>query len=377
MHRPDGGPVRLLAVIDSATLSGPGRQLVALLAALRADGLAAELLTFQRTGRPTSALVAHAEQAGIPVTILPERGPLDRTLVAAMRRHLRHVRPDIIQTHSYKATALAWWLRRTGERFGWVGCFHGATTENLKVRAYHRLDQWLLRSADAPVIVAESQRRGLGSAARRAQMIRNAVLPPPPTEGAAPPWSQQDAPVFATVGRLSPEKGVDILLQAAAALQHRHPMEAWSVVIVGDGQERTPLEALASQLGISRRVRFVGAVADPWPTYRHADVVVIPSRSEGLPNVLLEAMAADLPVIATAVGAIPDLVGGGHAATLVPTEDVQRLAAAMEHVLLEGDHPEAAADRKRIRQEYALPGRVAAHLAVYRGVLSGTGRLPA
>ena len=360
----------LLAIIDTTQLSGPGRQLTALLGALPAAGYDVELVTFQRSGRPVSPLVAHAEGHGIRVTVIPERGPVDPAQYRALRAHLALRQPTIVQTHSYKATALVWLLRRTGLRFGWVGCFHGSTAENLKVRAYHRLDQLLLRAADRIVLMAESQRAGLGGAGPRATVISNAVLPPTGSPDApAPSWNAGlTRPVLACLGRLSHEKGVDLLLRAAALVANHDPHRPWSLVIAGDGPEREPLNALASSLGVASRVHFIGHLEDPWTLYRRCDAVIIPSRSEGLPNVLLEAIAADLPVIATRVGAIPDVIGTSAAAALVPPDDVEALANAIETCLTEPADPAGAEDRATLRAAYSLERRVAAHLEIYRAL---------
>jgi len=366
----------LMAIIDTPQLSGPGRQLTALLSALPEAGYEVELVTFRRSGRSVSTLVTHAESHGVRVTVIPERGPFDRTQYAALRSHIALRRPSIVQTHSYKATALVWLLRRSGLAFGWVGCFHGATTENLKVRAYHKLDQRLLRSADQMVIMAESQRAGLGRAGARAKVINNAVLPPPSASGGAiPDWAvPAGQPLIGYVGRLSPEKGVDLLLKALHRVRTQIPDQTWTAVIAGEGPERDSLEAQATALGLSPLVRFLGQVSNPWSVYQAAALVVLPSRSEGLPNVMLEAIAADLSVIATRVGAIPDVIGTSAAATLVPANNVEALAGAIDRFLTQPPNPSAAADRAAIREAYSLERRVAAHLEIYRSIAGSTNR---
>lgn len=361
-------PTTLLALIDSTLISGPGRQLAAHLASLRSGGIEAEAVTFLRAGRSPSPLVGHFESLGVPVTVIAERGPIDRQTIADLRDLVKQRHPVILETHSYKATALAWWLRRTGEQFRWVGLFHGSTTENLKVRAYHILDQFLLRSADRLVIIAESQRAGLGRAGARAQVISTAVIPPPPAAHQAPPeWvATATPPVIGYVGRLSPEKGVDLLLAALHQLESRLPGLPWTAIIAGDGPERATLEAESRALGLTTRVHFVGQINDPWLLYQAAEVIVLPSRSEGLPNVLLEAIAVDKQVVATTVGAVPNVIGLGTAARLVPPNDVIALTTAIAESITCPEAPTAAADRETVREKYALATRVEAFLTIYR-----------
>lgn len=360
---------RIAALIDTVHLSGPGRQLTALLSGLARAGWETELVTFLRAGRAESPLVTHARLAGVEVTVLPEEGPLDRQVLRALRYHLADRRPDIVQTHSYKATALVWGAKRAGLQFGWVGCYHGHTTENLKVRLYHRLDRYLLRRADRIVVMAEAQRRGFPGVQDKLSVIHNAVLTPA-RESPPPDWLPVGTtPLIAYVGRLSPEKGVDLLLDALAMLHRETPDLPWQTVVVGEGPERARLEAQAVAAGLRARVQFVGSTPDPWPVYRAAALVVLPSRSEGLPNVMLEAIAADRRVIATAVGAVPDVIGASQAATVIPSGSADAIARAIRTGLTTGDNDAARADRAALRARHSLDNRVATHLALYRGVL--------
>lgn len=339
---------------------------------MRSQGMDARVLTFHRRGRPRAPYVTFLEAAGIPVTVIPEHLRFDPGTVWRARRAIRAFAPDVIQTHSYKATVLARLLRAWGGRFKWVGCFHGATAENTLVRLYHRIDLWSLRQADAIVLMSETQRAALGSDSPRARVIHNAVLPPPRHGLATSPlWAPA---TFAYVGRLSPEKGCDLLLAAAGVLAAEQPDRPWRLIIAGDGPSRPALEAQAADLGLGARVSFIGQVPEPWDVYRAAECIVLPSRSEGLPNVLLEAIAADRTIIATTVGAIPGLIGPSAAAMLVPPQEIGALAEAMRHVLQAPRHPEASHDRGRIAAEYTVASRLEAHLEVYSSLLDGPRR---
>jgi len=361
---------RLLAIIDTVQVSGPGKQLAALLVALRERGTNARVLTIHRTGRPSAPFVTHLESLGIPCTVIPERGRFDPFLAWRAGRVVREFQPHVVQTHSYKATVLAWLLRRMGYAFSWVGCFHGATDETTAVRAYHRLDIMLLRTADRTVIMSETQRTALGSGGRRALVINNAVLPPdaPVADDALARLPDRNG-TLAFIGRLSPEKGCDLLLDALAVLAEGHPELDWNIIIAGDGPERGQLEAQAAELLLTPRVQFLGQVARVSDLYRAVQCVVLPSRSEGLPNVLLEAIAANCSVVATSVGAIPTVVGGSAAAILIPPGDANALARAMHQVLVAGEDPGAGEARRRVVAEYSLATRVGRFEALYAELL--------
>jgi len=174
-------------------------------------------------------------------------------------------------------------------------------------------------------------------------------------------------PLMGVVSRLSSEKGVDVFLDACALLLKQG--FAGSAVIAGDGPERARLEEQCGRQGLGSTVRFLGHVDDVTAVYQGLDLFVLPSRSEGLPNALLEALRADVPVVSTTVGAVPEVVGSSAAARLVPPGSPSALADAIQEVIGEGDTPAAAAARREVVQRFTLERRVAAHLELYRELL--------
>jgi glycosyltransferase involved in cell wall biosynthesis len=140
------------------------------------------------------------------------------------------------------------------------------------------------------------------------------------------------------VANLRPEKGHDTLLAAAPRILARYPDASFT--FVGAGPKREALETLTRALGITDRVRFVGESRDPAPILAGHDLFVLPSRSEAFPNALIEAMATALPVVATDVGGIPEVVRPGVNGLLVQPDDIDALSDA---VLALMDDPAAAA----------------------------------
>ena len=139
------------------------------------------------------------------------------------------------------------------------------------------------------------------------------------------------------VGRLHPQKGVDVLLRAAAALRARRPQQDVRFELVGDGPSRVELIALGRDLGLDGQVRFHGDRDDVATLLGAADVFVLPSRAEGISNALLEAMAAGLPVVATAIPGNTDVISDGRDGILVEAEDPASLADGIERLLDDGD----------------------------------------
>jgi len=175
------------------------------------------------------------------------------------------------------------------------------------------------------------------------------------------------------VARLAKDKSLDVLLEAGSLLRARGL--DFRLALVGEGEEEAALRAQAQRLGLSENVDFVGAVApgDLAPHYLAADVVVLPSRREGLGLVLVEALFCRRPVIATRVGGIPDVVADGETGLLVPPENPHALAEAIARLL---NAPAlaarlAAAGHEYVRQHFS--GQVVARRMadVYGQVLEG------
>ena len=176
-------------------------------------------------------------------------------------------------------------------------------------------------------VVAANSAAAMESLAAYVPQSRLMYVANPVEMPAEVPGPKRRAPVFVAVGRLTRQKGFDVLLRAFAAAGPT--LSGWRLVLVGDGEERAALELLSRQLGISDRVEWPGAVANPAPFYARSSAFVLSSRFEGTANSLLEAMAWQLPVIATRAAAAESEIEDGVSGLVVPAEDVVALSAAM------------------------------------------------
>jgi len=350
--------MRIAIFLDTDHLSGPARLARDFAVDARRLGHQIVMVGLVR-GAPAhdNAFTRAMADADLPTEILRERFRFDPAIVPQFLRLLDRFQPDLYQSHGYKGSFLGCRARRGALR--WQAVFHGFTWENWRVRLYHALDARWLRRADEVVVVSrpfgrELARRGVQT--DRIRWVPNAIAPLPSVPrdarlrrdlGAAAPADF----LVGCIGRLSPEKGPDIFIRALALAAAGRPH--LRAVLVGDGPLRDACRRLIAESNLADRVRLAGFTDNPAAIYPQLDLLVIPSRSEGLPTVLLEAMQTGVPVVSTRVGGVPDLVRDGETALLAPLNDPPALAAAIGR----------AADDPALREHLA---RQAGRLALER-----------
>jgi glycosyltransferase involved in cell wall biosynthesis len=334
--------MRVLHVATPAAFGGLEQVLVSLASAQRAQGEDVHVATL--SAEPESRpLLDRLERCDVTTHAGTASGREYRRQRSQIEQLARTLRPDVVHTHGYRADVVA---AVAGRRAGAaaVTTLHGFTGGDLKNRCYEWLQRRTIRECDGVVavsgVMAEQLKRA-GVPADRLHVIPNVLPPPGPRlfRGAArrclgiglESW------VIGWVGRLSREKGLDLLLEALAL----HPDRDITLAVLGDGPERARLELQAHHLGLQGRIIWCGAVVGADRFFSAFDLLVLSSRTEGSPIVLLEAMSACIPVVATSVGGIPETVTPATA-LLVPPEEPVELAGAIRCVRRD---PGAAARR--------------------------------
>jgi glycosyltransferase involved in cell wall biosynthesis len=316
--------------------------------------------------------VAALETRGVPVRPVVLGARAYRAEARAIRQMVDAMDARIVHSHGYRTDVVAALALRSADA-ATISTAHGFTGGGWKNRVYERLQAVAWGHCDAVVAVSAPMVGALESRGvdpSRIQLIPNAW------RDAGSPLSRlearrglgigDDARVVGWVGRLSSEKGPDVALDAFGRLTDARA----ELHFVGDGRMRGDLEARARELGIDERVRWHGPVVGAGRYLAAFDLLVLSSRTEGTPMVLFEAMAADVPIVATTVGGVPDVVSEREA-LLVPSEDPGALATAIGRVL---GFPDEAGERAvraahRLRSAYAVEPWLDAHVSLYRGLL--------
>lgn len=335
----DGGAPRSLRVVcylDAPTPGGSSRSLSTLIAALdprievTVVGTSAEVVAQVAAGRPGTASRVLARV----------RNKSDVTAIAQHIQALRQLKPDVLH-----ANLDSQWS-------GQYGMVAGMITRTPVLAAVHAvwptpewLQQGLIRMlarrvdqyVGVSMFVARSTEALLGLPSGTARVIYNGVSPP---TNLAPPHDGRE-PVIGVVGRLAPEKGLDVLLRAMPSIPTGH------LVVLGEGPERGHVEDLVRTLGIAERVTLAGWVEPPWTARWSFDVLAMPSTNEGFPLVVLEALQAGIPVVASRVGGIPEMIVDGENGVLVAPQDPLALAEAVGALLADPDRLHAMGERGR------------------------------
>ena len=311
-------------------------------------------------------LRAKAEKYGAPLIEIPDRGAWDWRVVTEALAVCKRERVAVWHGHDYKTNALGLLLRRFWP-MRLVTTVHGWVQHTRRTPLYYRIDQLCLPRYERVICVSDDL---LESCLATGVPARNCVLLENGIDGAEYARRQTAAEAKAAlgfppegmligaVGRLSGEKGFDVLIRSTHALVSRG-LDV-RLVIVGEGGERANLERLARELNLDDRVRLAGWQADVRPYFEAMDVFALSSLREGLPNVLLEAMALEVPVISTRVAGVPRLVQDGRNGFLVTAGDLDGLTTALSGLLRNAGLRDLfrAAGRRTVETRYSFATRI-------------------
>ena len=356
-------PFRVLHLRASNFVGGPERQILRY-AEQEKDGEFDVVLGIFCGTAEGLKFAQEAEARGITVFRLPAGTIGDLRTISALRRLLADQRIDLVCTHGYKADILGVVAGRLSG-IPVASFLRGWTGENWKVRAYEALDRFSLRFCTRIVCLSGLHAKELSRKPvlrNRLRVVSNAVEIPEISPDRRRIARQElerlfsvaaGTPTIACAGRLSPEKGTSLFIEAASEVHQEIPEAAF--IVFGDGPLLAELRELVKRLGLDKVVRFAGFCREFDQLLPGIDVIVNPSLREQMPNVVMESMAAGVPVIATEVGAVSEIRGQEESLLLVPAGDLQAIRVAVLRLLKNKDFAEMLGHtgRKRIANAFS------------------------
>jgi glycosyltransferase involved in cell wall biosynthesis len=372
------GPLSIAHLCAPARVGGLERVVQGLARGQHARGHRVCVAAVVEPGADLEAFLAPLAAAGVAVHPLPVAGRRYLRERSAVRRFLESWRPDVLHTHGYRSDVLNGGMARR-QGIATVSTLHGSSRMGGLSHFFEWIQERALRRFDGVVAVSAPLQAELldrGVPRERLHLVPNAWQPLAPflsrTQARTALGVPETGLRIGWVGRLIPIKGPDVFVEAMARLGGP---EGWSASMIGDGPERQRIEALLRTRGADGRAILHGGIPDAERLFTAFDLLVVSSRSEGTPMVLFEAMASGVPIVATAVGGVPDVLGDGGG-WLVPPEDPSALAAAMKAALSDPAERRERAGRARARLagEYGPDLWLERHDRVYRAALGMSGR---
>lgn len=367
--------MRILHLISSLGLFGAEQVLLNLAANM--PGVESRIGVLNNLHNPHLEAIAEAKRRGLKTITFTSRGKFDLRTIRKVRRFLREEKIDILHTHNYKTDILGLVAAKmAGIRT--VATAHGYTGVSRAVSFYEQLDRSALRFFDRVVVVSDSI---LPSFPRH----KKVVIPNGIDAHEFSTTSGQRLAVreelglaardfvIGTVGRLSKEKNQKLLLQVTGVLVTRCPY--LKVLIVGAGPELENLKGEVTRAKLEGRVIFAGLRTDMPHLYSAMDVFILPSLTEGVPLTILEAMAAGVPVIATRVGGIPQMIEEGETGLLVPPQNERALQEKIESLIRDSALRSQLSRQalEMVKEKYSVEIMGKEYRKVYDAVLSKKG----
>jgi glycosyltransferase involved in cell wall biosynthesis len=322
-------------------------------------------------------LAKKAREEGMKVQIFPCKGRFDTKTIKSIRNFIDREQPNILHSHGYKSNFYAW-RALSGRKIPWIITNHGKRI-GIALSVYNRLNIVFMKKADKVVAVSQvlaDEMKQQGISSTRMHIIDNGVN----LERFANQRGDNDLrksfgldgnhKLFGTIGSLTEEKGHVYLIEAAQQVTQKYP--ECRFLIVGDGRQRQVLEERTADLGLSDKVIFTGSRKDVPEILAMLDAFVLPSLKEGLPMALLEAMASKVPVIATSVGAIPQVLENGINGLLIPPKNSDSIAEAINTMLSDGNSAKEMALRgfEKVRDHYSAKIMFEKYLTVYHDLMA-------
>ena len=370
--------MKVLHLIDSEGLYGAEKMLLTLVDGQRLSGVDAHILSSTNNTEVCKPLVQAAKKQDLPVIEWFMKDGLNFFQALKIVSYARENNFSVLHAHGYKFDILIGLIPLFIRKLPLVCTLHGYLSSDkfTKLWLYQQVDRRVVARAQATVFVshAMTQREEFKELPiKNKHVIYNGIHFEHAKSGNKPPLLEKIYPskevdglrIIVAVGRLSPEKGFNDLIKAFSIIYSENPN--LRLLILGEGEEREGLESLIKELGLIAVVSLPGFVDDVASIIKKSDLLVMSSYTEGMPITLLEAVVENVPVVATDVGGVPELLGDYGKAIMVEPGDSLGISGAIEHVL-GNDDMKKWADVSDIEEKFSCSEMVNGYSAVYKAL---------
>lgn len=373
--------MKVLHLIDSGGLYGAEKMLLALVQEQVYQGLSPTILSAGEPGIEEKAIEAEARRLNLSIMPWRMRPGFNLSGAREIFRWAKANGFELLHSHGYKFNVLMGLWPEPIRGLPLITTLHGYVKAPRYTKAwlYELLDRLILPQMQQVFVVSETMKKqlpaGVACSDRLAVVVNGLNVESivedshQPVEGRLIPFLERHNPVILAVGRLSREKGFERLLDAFADIINHHSLAG--LLIVGEGRQRRDLEEQAKVLGVEDHVLMPGYVENVAALMANSDVLCMPSHTEGLPITLLEAMSVGVPIVASSVGEIPQVMGQGQGGTVLKDLSAPALAKALCAAIANGKDGNDAVDwsRNRVVESYSVNAMAANYLQAYQRVL--------
>lgn len=371
--------IDVLHLIDTYRIGGPGKTIINSARFIDRSAYRVHVAAFLHPDDAKNDFAHAVAAAGIPLLPLRETSRFPVSFIGALRAYVRREGIRIVHPHGYRSDAIAYVATRRLPGVAVVTTHHGWIRNSRKQDLIARGATQLASRFDGLEVVSGKLFADLPARLRRRDttaIVHNGIVVEDYArrgvrdEARARFGLGRERPVLGVVGRLSVEKGVLEMVDAFTRVRAAG-VDA-DLVFAGDGPLAGEIVRLANGAGVAPHVHLVGHQARVQDLYEALDVVVVPSRTEGICNVILEALTMGVPVVATRVGGTPEIIDDAVSGVLVPSEDPGAMAAALLDLLRAPARRDAlvAGGRARIDAAFSFPARMRKEEALYQRVLA-------
>jgi len=374
--------IKVLHLIDSGGLYGAEKMLLSLVQEQIKQGLEPMILSAGEPGTVEKPIEAEAKRLELPVMAWRMKPGLNLRGSIAIIRWSRNEGYELLHSHGYKFNVLMGLWPKAFRKIPLITTLHGyiKARRYSKSWMYESLDRFALRKMDAVVLVTDAMKKDIPEeivSSRNTVVIVNGLETEQLKQSAAEPLPSElslimkhHSPLLLAVGRLSHEKGFDRLIDAFKVVKDKYA-EA-GLIIIGEGRARQNLEQQVADSGLRDSIYLPGYFESVPALMAHADLLCMPSRTEGMPITLLEAMAVGLPLCASDVGDVNRVLGGGKGGKVSPVSDSESLANDLLACLDDPGQLRRAADWAKdcVNRNYSAKQMAIQYSAVYRQTLA-------